>query len=313
LAESRSLMSMLSLWGRNLPVLVMPPGSSILLAGIIALAGWEIGLNMPYAVSDILAVRSMGAVALGVATGDTGWQQAFSAIYATLKAMPSPSTPAVASAIVTATVLLVAAGGWINTSLALIRGETPSESTWWQGVQRSWVSTLWFLILFGMAFAAIGLSAIAGTAVLRGAVTGTLAAGAPTMLAAGGALAMFFLSFIGAFYGIAVTSLTGIVAIAEPHTPFLKLPSRARRIFKAGDGWQFLRQLSLALSVWIVLKTLAYQLVIPFAPIAEPFGQVASVGGAVLYAMLTAGDGLVLLLAILLASRTYLHGKERVS
>jgi hypothetical protein len=29
--------------------------------------------------------------------------------------------------------------------------------------------------------------------------------------------------------------------------------------------------------------------------------------------MLTAGDGLVLLLAILLASRTYLHGKERVS
>ena len=83
MAESRSLMSMVNLWGRNLPTLVMPPGSAVILAGIIAIAGWEIGLNMPYAVSDILAVRAMGKVAWEVATGATGWQQAFSAIYAT--------------------------------------------------------------------------------------------------------------------------------------------------------------------------------------------------------------------------------------
>jgi hypothetical protein len=313
LAESRSLMSMLNLWGRNLPTLVMPPGSAVLLAVIIAIAGWEIGLNMPYAVSDILAVRSMATVALGVATGDTSWQQAFSAIYATLKAMPSPSNPAVASAIMTATALLVAAGGWINVSLGLIQGESPSEKAWWQGVRRSWISTLWFLILFGMAFLLIGTSAVAGTAVLRGAVTGTLAAGAPTLLAAGGALAFFFLSFVAAFYGIAVTSLTGVVAIAEPQTPFLQLPHRARRIFKAANGWHFLRQVSLAVGIWFLVKTLAYQLVIPFAPVAEPFTQAVSAFGAVLYALLTVGDGLVLLLAILLAARTYLHGREKVA
>ncbi|MNX31108.1 hypothetical protein D3C86_612850 [compost metagenome] len=312
MAESRTLMSLFSLWGRNLPTLVMPPGSAVLLAAIIAIAGWEIGLNMPYAVSDILAVRSMGTVAFGVATGDTSWQQAFSAIYSTLKAMPTPSTPAVASAIILATTLLVAAGGWIRTSLALVQGEDPTETTWWQGVQRSWVSTLWFLILAGMAFTAIGISAIAGTAVLRGVVTGTLSAGTPTFLAAGGALVMFFVSTVGALYGISVTSLTGIVAIAEPRTPFLKLPGRARRIFKAADGWAFLRQLSLLLSLWVVLKTLAYQLVIPFAPVAEPFTQAASAGGAVLYALLTVGDGLFLLLAILLAAKTYLHGKDQV-
>ena len=312
MAESRSLMSTISLWGRNLPTLVMPPGSAILLAAIIAIAGWEIGFNMPYAVSDILAVRSMGTVALGVATGDTSWQQAFASLYSTLKAMPSPSAPAVTSAIVLATALLVAAGGWINTSLALIKDDDLSESVWWQGVQRSWISTLWVLILLGLAFGAIGLSAIAGTAVLRGVVTGTLAAGTPTMLAAGGTLALFFLSTLGTFYGIAVTSLTGIVAIAEPKTPFHKLPGRARRIFKAADGWGFLRQLSLVMGVWLVLKTLAYQLVIPFAPIAEPFTQAASAGGAVLYALLTVGDGLFLLLAILLAAQTYLHGRDKV-
>lgn len=304
---------MLNLWGRNLPTLVMPPGSAVILAGIIAIAGWEIGLNMPYAVSDILAVRAMGKVAWEVATGATGWQQAFSAIYATLKAMPSPSNPAVASAILMATALLAAAGGWINISLALVKGETPSETTWWQGVKRSWISTLWFLILFGMAFLLIGTSAVAGTAVLRGAVSGTLAAGAPTMLAAGGTLALFFLSFMVAFYGIAVTSLTGVVAIAEPQTPFLQLPKRARRIFKAANGWTFLRQVSLAVGAWFVLKTLAYQLVIPFAPVAEPFTRAVSALGAVLYALLTVGDGLVLLLAILLAARTYLYGRERVS
>lgn len=313
MAESRSLMSLMSLWGRNLPTLAMPPGSSVLLAGIIAVTGWEIGLNMPYAVSDILAVRSMGAVALGVATGDSSWQQAFSAIYGTLKAMPSPSTPAVASAILLATIMLIAAGGWINTSLALLKGETPSEKTWWRGVTRSWISTLWFLILFGMAFALIGLSALLGTVVLRGAVTGTLAPGAPTLLASGAALAMFFVSFMGAFYGIAVTSLSGIVAIAEPRTPFLKIPARAFRVFKAANGWRFLRQLSLAIGLWVVLKTLAYQLVIPFAPVAEPFTQAVSAGGAVLYTLLTVGDGLVLLLAILLASGTYLHGQEKAS
>ena len=313
MAESRSLMSLVSLWGRNLPTLAMPPGSSVLLAVIIAVAGWEIGLNMPYTVSDILAVRTMGSVAVGVASGDTSWQQAFSAIYSTLKAMPSPSTPAVVSAIVMATALLVAAGGWINTSLALVKGEAPSETTWWQGVARSWISTLWFLILFGMAFVAIGLSAVAGAAVLRGAVTGTLSAGMPTLLAAGGALAMFFVSMITAFYGLAVTSLTGIVAIAEPKTPFLGLPTRAFQIFKAGHGWRFLRQLSVVVGLWFVLKTAAYQLVIPFGPVAQPFTQAVSAAGALLYTLLTVGDGLVFLLAILMAARTYLQGLEKVA
>lgn len=313
MAEPRSLMSLLALWGRNLPVLVRPPGSSGLLAAIIAIAGWEIGLNMPYAVSDILAVRSMSTVAWSVAHGDTGWQQAFSALYSTLKAMPSPSTPAVASAVIMATILLIAAGGWINTSLSLVRGESPSESTWWQGIQRSWISTLWFLIIFGMAFGALGASAVAGTAVLRGAMTGTLTAGTTTLLASAGALAMMGIAVLGSFYGIAVTSLTGIVAIAEPQTPFIRLPGRARRIFKAANGWHFLRQLSLALTAWILLKTLAYQFVIPFAPIAQPFSQAVSAGGALLYTALTIGDGLFMLLAILMAAQTYLHGKQKVA
>lgn len=306
-------MSLLSLWGRNLPKLAMPPGSSVILAGIIAVAGWEIGLNMPYAVSDILAVRSMGSVAMGLASGDTGWQQAFSAIYSTLKAMPDPSMPAVASAIVTATILLVAMGGWISTSLTLLQGEAPSEATWWQGVRRSWASTLWLLILVGAAFASVGATAIAGTVVLRGAVTGSLAPGMPLLLAAGTTLSLLFLTLIAAFYGLAVTSLTGIVAIAEPQTPFFRLPGRARRIFKAANGWQFLRRLSLILSAWLIVKTLAYQLVVPFAPVAQPFTQAVSAGGAVLYALLTIGDGLFLLLSILLASQTYQFGKSKVS
>ncbi|GEM_PF-3007914 len=313
MAETRTLPSLISQWGRSLPVLVMPPGSKVILAVIIAIAGWEIGLNMPYAVSDILAVRAMSAVAMGVASGEIDWQVAFSALYSTLKAMPSPSAPAVISAIVTATALLLAAGGWINTSLALAQGQEPDEATWWRGVRRSWISTLWFLIIFGLAFAAIGLTSIAGTAVLRGVVTGALTAGMPTMLAAGGVLTMVFLSLFGAFYGIAVNSLTGIVAIAEPQTPFLRMPGRARRIFKAANGWQFLRQLSLVLTVWVLLKTMAYQLVIPFSPVTAPFGQMVSAGGALLFALLTAGDGLLLLLAIMFATQTYLLGMRKDS
>jgi hypothetical protein len=226
LTESRSLLSLFSLWRRNLPTLAVPPGSIGLIAGLIAVAGWEIGLNMPYAIADILAVRSMGAIASGLASGSTGWQEALSAIYATLKAMPSPSTPAVVSAVVTATVLLTAAGGWINTCLTLLQSGRPSEAVWWQGVKRSWVSTLWLLILFGLAFAAVGASSMVGAAVVKGAVTGALPAGWPALLASGGAMALLFTSLAGAFYGIAVTSLTGIVAIAEPQTPFRNSPPR---------------------------------------------------------------------------------------
>lgn len=303
-----SLMSLVALWARNLPTLVKPPGSSLLLALLITVAGLEIGLNMPYTVSDILAVRTMGMVAMGVANGDTSWQQAFSAIYTTLKAMPSPSAPAVGSAIALATAVLVGAGGWINTSLALIQGKAPSESTWKQGVRRSWVSTLWFLILFGFAFSVVGASAAAGAAVLRGALMGALAPGQPTMLAAAGALTMFFVSMAVAFYGLAVTSLTGIVAIAEPETSFFRVPIRAYQVFKTAKGWRFLRQLGLVLGLWFAAKTAAYQLVIPFAPIASWYSLVVSAAGAIFYTMLTIGDGLVFLLAILMASRTYLQG-----
>lgn len=311
MADSRSLMSMLALGGRHLPTLVMPPGSAILLAGIIALAGWEIGLNMPYTVSDILAFRSMGAVAVGVATGDTGWQHGLSAIYATLKALPSPSRPAILSAIFTATALLIGAGGWINTALSLIQGRDADEATWWQGVRRSGISTLWFLIIFSLAFAAIGISAVAAGMVLRSVVTGVLPAGIPAMLASGGAIALLIASFAGACYGIAVTSLTGVVAIAEPQTPFLRLPLRARRLFKVADGWRFLRQFSLVITGWVIVKALAYQLMIPFAPVAQPFSKAVSAGGALLYTVLTIGDGLVLLLGILWAARTYVHGLQK--
>jgi hypothetical protein len=72
-----------------------------------------------------------------------------------------------------------------------------------------------------------------------------------------------------------------------------------------------LRQLSIALSSWVVIKFLAYQAVVPFAPVPEPFGRLVSAGGAVLYTLLTLGDGLVFLLAILLAARTYVHGSQK--
>lgn len=313
MAESRSLMSVLALWSRNLPTLMIPPGSTGLVAAIVAVAGWEIGLNMPYTVADILAVRSVGAIAQGLVSGESNAIQALQALYSTLKALPEPSIPAVISAILMATILLAGAGGWINTSLALVRGETPDAGRWWAGVKRSWISTLWFLILFGLAFGAMGASTLLSTAVVRGAMLGSIASGMPTILAAVGCLSLLGLTFAGACYGIAVTSLTGVVAIAEPRTPFLKLPLRARRVFLAGHGWSFLRQLSVAMTAWIVLKGALYQLIVPFSPVKPPFDQVASAGGALLYSLLTLGDGLVLLLAILLAARTYHHGSREVT
>jgi hypothetical protein len=274
--------------------LIAPPGSEVALALLIGMTGLLIGLAMPTQIATINLFRVL------VSDGATAFISA-------LQAFPRP-TPALVSLAVGIVLACVAfSGGWIRSALALVRGEDVTEATW-KGGQREvgrifgWnlVIIAW-LVLVGLMGGEVGYLAIkSGLSASRG---GEILA--PSLIGIGG-LAMWAFTLGAAVYYLAVSCLGAIVAVAEPRTAFWNLFRRAPTLFMNDIGWGGLGQFVAVLAGWWTAKVVMTQFLLPFWPV--PFGGptwVFGVAGALLQAGLALGDGMILLLVVLMGAVVY--------
>lgn len=273
-------------------VLLHPPGASPYVALIVAIAGFEVGLNTPYTVAETLAVRSFLTDGLG-------------AFLAALRGIPDPSSGAIASASLLALVCLFSLGGWINVALALVRGEEPTSETWRAGIMQSGRAIFWLGLFGSLVLLGVGGVGALSAWTLRASFIGTLGDGWSSSGLPMATVAAFALSLCVGGYALASTSLMGVVAVAEPQTRFLAIPARSREVFAASNSGRFCSRMALVLAGWFAVKLALYQLIIPFKPLPGNLSDVLSVAGSVLNGMLTFGDGMVALVAIVLAVQIY--------
>lgn len=283
------------------PDLIAPPGSEIGLGVLLALAGLLVGLAMPTHVAIVKVVRVLVSDGAG-------------AFVSALKAVPPPSLGLAAVAIGLVVLTLGLSGGWINAALATAREEPVPDDAWSRGVRGAGRIFGWNLVL-------VGWLALVG---LVGGEFGYLAIRAGLAASEGGDLLMRSLMGIGglalwaftlgaAVYYLAVSCLGAIVAIAEPGTPFWTLFFRAPRLFWASAGWRGIQELAGLLAGWWVLKALANQLMVPLGPLASSGHAVGyGIAGAVFKAGLVLGDGIVLLLVIVMGAIAYEEATARL-
>ncbi len=285
---------------RNAGVLLHPPGASPYVALVLAIAGFEVGFNAPYAIAETLAVRTL-------------WRDGVAAFVAAVQGMPDPSRPAVTTALLLLTLLLFTVGGWINTAHALVQDRAPRPEDWNDGVLHSGRAIFWF----GAVASVVG-GTLAGLALLlaqsvRAWLAGGLGdgwSGLALPMAAGGG---FLLAVVAGLYVLSASVMMGVVAVVEPQTRFLSIPARSRAVFKAAKGGSFFSKMGCLVLGWYAAKLLLMQLTIPFAPVTAPWGRIISIAGSVLHGALMFGDGLVALVGVVLAVQLYHRGAKRLS
>lgn len=282
------------------PDLVAPPGSEVGLGALIGLAGLLVGLAMPTHVAIVKLIRLLFSDGAG-------------AFVSALQAIPPPSVglAIVAAALVITTVGL--SGGWINAALAVARGEPVADDAWIGGVRRAGRIFGWNVVLIGW----LGLLAMVGGQFGYLVIRSGLAASRggdllmPSLLGIGG-LALWALTLGTAIYYLAISCLGAIVAVAEPRTPFWALFSRAPRLFWASAGWRGIGELAGLLATWWALKAVGNQLVVPLAPLNDGGQSIGyGVAGALFKAGLALGDGIVLLLVIVMGAIAYNEATSR--
>lgn len=297
---TEGLRQSMGLLRQNAGVLLHPPGASPYVALLLAIAGFEVGFNAPYAIAETLAVRTLAREGVG-------------AFIAAVQGMPDPSRPALTSALLLLTLCLFTIGGWINTAHALVQGRSPRDEDWHNGVLHSGRAIFWIgavATLVGAVLAGFGL-------VVSGAVRSWLAGGlgdgwvglAWPMAAGAG----FMLALVAGLYVLGTSVIMGVVAVVEPETRFFRIPVRSRAVFKAADGSNYLWKMGMLTLGWVGVKLVLMQLTIPLGPVAAPWGRVISILGSVLHGALMFGDGLVALVGIVLAVQMYHRGSQRLS
>lgn len=294
------LRSAIQLGVRRAGVLLHPPGSSPFLAALIAIAGLDVGLNTEYTVAEVLAVRTL--LTDGVAT-----------FMGALRALPDPSDWAAGAAVLMTMLVLLVAGGWVNVIHALVRGEEPSEAHWISGILHSGRAVFWLgsiTLLVAGVVAAVGLMTLE---VFQSLLEGTLASGVQTLAMPLAASLGFGLAVVLGLYVLGSTYLMGVVAIVEPGTSLWRIPGRSRAVYKAGKGGTFFWRAFGLFAGWFVLKLALMQVIVPFAPMPEKLGTVVSIAGSILNGLLMVGDGLVALLALVMAVQIYHRGAERLT
>lgn len=297
---SVGLRQSMDLLRRNAGVLLHPPGASPFLALILAVAGFEVGLNAPGAIAETLALRTLAREGVG-------------AFMAALQGMPEPSRPALVSALVLLALCLFTLGGWINTIHALSKGQSPRAEDWNSGLLNSGRAIFWIGVVALLVLAAlVGAGALAiGTA--RAWLAGTLGEGTMALawpMASGGA---FMLTLLAGLYALGASVIMGVVAVVEPETRFLQIPVRSQAVFKAADGGSYFTKMGGLLVAWFALKLALLQLTIPFQPVPAPWGRVIAIAGSVVHGALMLGDGLVALVGIVLAVQMYQRGVTRIT
>lgn len=279
--------------------LLHPAGSSPYLAAIIAIAGFEIGLNTPYTVAEALAIRSLMV-------------EGVEPFVSALKSVPDPSNAALGSAVMLAILCLFTLGGWINVSFALQRSEEPSAGVWHEGIRQSGRALFWLGLVGTLVIIAIGGVGGVAAGILKAWLEGYLGLGWSALALPIAASSVLMLTVAAGMYVLATSYLMGVVAVVEPTTRFWQIPKRSRELFQAADGWQFFWKLTPLLLGWLFMKLALLQLIIPFQPLSGLMSRVASVFGAIVNSSLTLGDGLVLLLGIWWAVQSYVEGLEKL-
>ncbi|MBM3268843.1 MAG: hypothetical protein FJZ01_14480 [Candidatus Sericytochromatia bacterium] len=281
--------------------LVAPPGSEAGVALLVALTGMLIGLAMPAQIATIRLLR----VLVGDGAG---------ALVSTLQAFPRPTPQLLVVAAGLLVAIVVLAAGWINVALAAARGDTPDETTWRAGLSGAGRIVGWNLVIIGW----LGLVGILGGEMGYLAIKSGLSASRsgeviiPSLMGIAG-LALWAFTLGAALSYLAVSCLGAIVAVAEPQTGFWSLFSRAPRLFMAGAGWRGFQELVVLLAAWWTVKAACTQLLVPLWPPA--FGvQSATYGiaGALLQAGLALGDGIVLLISVLMGAVIYVEATREL-
>jgi len=284
---------------RHAGVLLHPPGASPYIALILAVAGFEVGLNAPSVIAETLAVRTLG-------------REGVTAFVSAIQGLPEPTRPAVASALLLLALCLFTLGGWVKAAHALVQGRSPRPEDWHSGVLHSGRAIFWIGVVALVALILLGGTALLAAASARAWLAGTLGDGWTSLvwpMAAGG---LFMLALVVGLYMLSSGVIMGVVAVVEPETSFLRIPVRSRAVFKAGDGWDYFSKMGTLILVWFVAKLALLQLTIPFSPVSAPWGQLIAILGSVLHGALMFGDGLVAMVGIVLAVQMYQRGAQQL-
>lgn len=294
------LRTTLGLFRKQAGLLLHPPGASPYLALMLAVAGFEVALNTPSTASEVLAMRTLGT------GGIAAWASA-------LQAIPEPSRGAIASAVLLALLCLFTLGGWINVALSLVRGEAPSARVWNAGLAQSGRALFWLgLVTLLVASGVLGVGAVSA-GVLRAWFLGYAGGGLSSLAWPIAATCGFMVTLLAGLYVLGTSYLMGVVAVAEPETPFFGIPARSRALFKAGPGDRFFSRMVVLVVGWFALKLFLLQLLVPFPGTPEGVARLLPVVGSILNGSLTLLDGLVALVGIVLAVHVYQEGLERLS
>lgn len=285
---------------RNAGVLLHPPGASPYVALLLAIAGFEVGFNAPYAIAETLAVRTL-------------WRDGVGAFIAAVQGMPDPSRPAITTALLLLTLLLFTVGGWVKTAHALVQGRSPRPEDWNEGVLNSGRAIFWVGAVATLVGVVIGGLGLLLSEAVRAWLTGGLGEGWIGLAWPMAAGAVFMLAVLAGLYVLSTSAIMGVVAVVEPETRFLRIPARSREVFKAANGWSYFTKMGFLMLGWVAVKLVLMQLTIPLAPVSAPWGRIISIVGSVLHGALMFGDGLVALVGVVLAVQMYHRGAKRLA
>lgn len=278
--------------------LALPPGSQWCLGLLIALAGWETGLNASSNIADVLLVGNFverlfhGEAIASAATG----------LFQGLMVGPDPEPLAVALTLLLGVALLGSLGGWIMVAARVAAGQPVEEKTWLRGILENGRMVSFFLLSAMFILAWVLAGGGLGAWLMKG-VFARLSLRAVSVSAIGmGFFGLLLLAatFVGALYGTVTAIMGAFLAIAEPQTPFFKLYGRGRSLFLSGDGWDSLGWIFVFACFWGALKLLLSYWLLPW-PIA----------GAWTMGCYAFGDGLLMLFSILAIAVIYVRGMKR--
>lgn len=283
----KSLLRALGTLWQDFSEVVLPPGSQWALGLLLALGGWQVGLNAPYAISDVLLIggavtRILSGEMLGTALPSL--LQGF--IYG-----EDPSLGASVTTLALLALLLLTLGGWAMAALRVTSGSAVDDQTFEQGLGANW-RMMTYYALMGLVLGVVVASGCSmGVFFLREALWGL-----PAPFAFWGYGLLALTGLFGVWFG-ATMLMGGFVAIAEPKTPFFSLYSKGLSIFQRGHGASTLCGLVLLGLLWDGLKWGISYALLPWP-----------VMGAFMLGLQALGDGVFLIYSLVALGYVYATG-----
>lgn len=275
-----------TLW-QDFSEVALPPGSQWALGGLLALGGWQVGLNAHYAIGDVVLIggavtRILSGEALGTALPSL--LQGF--LYG-----EDPSLGASVTTLALLALLLLTLGGWAMAALRITSGTAVEDRTFEQGLSSNW-RMMTYYALMGLVLGVVVASGCSmGVFFLKESLWGL-----PAPFALWGYALLALTGLFGVWFG-ATMLMGGFVAIAEPKTPFFSLYSKGLAIFQRANGASTLCGLLLLGLLWEGLKLLFSYALLPWP-----------IFGALMLGLQALGDGVFLLYSLLALGYVYTTG-----